>query len=397
MDILLFIAIALICGYIGGKISNRFRSPAVVGYLIVGLLLGPSVFKVFDLKTLDKLGIISDVTLSVVAFIIGSEMLLSTLRRIGKGIAIIILSESFLAYFLVLIGVYLLTHKLYLALIFGAMAPASAPAGTVAVVQEYRAKGPLTDALFAVVGLDDGLAIMIYAFSSALAKMLITGKSISVAEAIGKPLLEITIAIALGAGIGFLMGLLMQKIRTTEELLTTTFAGIFLCTGLSKLLHCSLILSNLSLGMVFANLYLRTNRRAYRAIEPLSYPLYIVFFLIAGAHLQIKLLPAMGAIGVIYIILRSLGLIAGASLGATIARAPSVMRKYLGFGILSQAGVAVGLAMLVTREFAQLGDAGAHLATTTINIIAATTIFFEIIGPIGVKFALSKAGEIGKR
>ena len=155
--------------FAGGKLVHCFTLPGVVGYLIAGLILGPSFLNVFSLPLLDRLEAFSGFALSLIAFIIGSEMKLSTLREMGKGIGIITLLESFGAFFLVAAGVYLLTGKLYLALIFGAMAPASAPAGTVAVLQEYKAKGRLTNALYAVVGLDDGLAIMIFAVAVALA------------------------------------------------------------------------------------------------------------------------------------------------------------------------------------------------------------------------------------
>ncbi len=360
-------------------------------------MLGPSGFKLFHLEVLDKLGVLSDVTLGVVAFIIGSEILVSELRKIGKGIFTIILSESFCAFILVTVGVYLLTRKLYIALIFGAMAPASAPAGTVAVLQEYRARGPLTNALYAVVGLDDGLAIMIYAFAAACAKMLIVGAGVSILKVISSSVIEICEAILLGCTIGFVLGYFIRKLHIEEEVLVATFGSILVCTGISKYLHVSLILSNLSLGMIFANLFLRANRRAYRAIQAITLPLYIIFFFMAGAHLQIKLLPSMGILGLIYIVLRSTGLIGGAWFGATISKAPSVIRKYLGFGILSQAGVAIGLAILVTREFQLLGRAGQNLSLLVINTIAASTIIFEIIGPIGVKFAISRAGEIGGR
>jgi Kef-type K+ transport system membrane component KefB len=396
MDILFFAGIAIIFGFVGGKITNRLKFPAVVGYLLAGLALGPSIFKIFNLKLLDKMGGFNDLALGLVAFIIGSQMRLATLRRMGRGILTIIFSESLGAFLLVALGVYLLTHKLYLALIFGAMAPASAPAGTAVVLQEYRTKGPLTDALYAVVGLDDGLAIMIYAFSAALAKLFLNGDKISFFNVIEGPLIEILGAIVLGGLIGVVFGYFIRKLHGKDEILAVSLAAIFICTGLSKYFNVSLILANLSLGMVFANLFLLANRRAYQAAQSISLPIYIIFFVIAGAHLQIKLLPALGLLGLVYIIARIAGLMGGSFFGATISKQDPVIRKYLGLGILSQAGVAIGLAILVTREFGSLGQAGQNLAVLVINTIAATTIVFEIIGPIATKIAISKAGEIGK-
>ncbi|MFH1778138.1 MAG: cation:proton antiporter [Candidatus Omnitrophota bacterium] len=396
MGVLFFAGLMLGCGFIGGRISNRLKFPAVVGYLIAGLLMGPSFFNILNLELLENMGIFNDLALGLVAFIIGSEMRLSTLRKMGKGIVTIIFSESFGAFALVFAGVYLLTHKLYLALVFGAMAPASAPAGTAVVLQEYKAKGPLTDALYAVVGLDDGLAIMIYAFAAALAKISITGSTESILHIIKGPIVEIVGAVILGGLFGLILGYIVRKIHSKKETLSISLAAVMICSGLSNYFHFSLILANLSLGMVFANLYLYANRRSVETINFISLPIYTIFFVIAGAHLQISLLPAMGLLGIIYIICRSLGLVGGAFFGAVVSKADPMLRKYLGLGILSQAGVAIGLAIMATRDFSMLGQTGKDLAVLVINTIAATTIVFEIIGPITTKFAIKQAGEIGK-
>ncbi|MFH1645011.1 MAG: cation:proton antiporter [Candidatus Omnitrophota bacterium] len=396
MGALFFTGVMVGCGFLGGKISSRLKFPSVVGYLIVGLLLGPSFFKVLDVHLMDSMGLFNDLALGLVAFIIGSEMRMGVLRKMGNSIITIIFAESFLAFGLVFAGVYLLTHKLYLALVFGAMAPASAPAGTAVVLQECKAKGPLTNALYAVVGLDDGLAIIIYAFAAALAKISITGSSESVVHIIKGPIVEILGAIILGSVFGFLLGFLARKVHSKKEVLSISIAAVTICAGLANYFHFSLILANLSLGMVFANFFIHANRRAVDSINFISLPIYTVFFVIAGAHLQISLLPAMGLLGIVYIVCRSFGLIGGAFFGATVSKADPVLRKYLGLGILSQAGVAIGLAIMATREFSVLGQAGKDLSILVINTIAATTIVFEIIGPIATKIAIKRAGEIGK-
>ncbi len=396
MDILFFVGLLIICGFVVGRASNRLKFPAVVGYLIAGLFLGPSFLNVVNTDLLDNLGIFNDVALAIVAFMIGSQMRISTLRKMGKGIITIIFAESICAFLLVFAGVYLLTHRLHIALIFGAMAPASAPAGTVVVLQEYKAKGPLTNALYTVVGLDDGLAIIIYAFAAALAKLSLTGSSDSLIQILQRPVIEILGAIVLGTVLGAGFGFFMRMLRNRKEIFAFSLTAVVICAGLANSFRFSLILANLTLGMVFVNLYLLTNRRSTESLDFISLPIYIIFFVIAGAHLQIHLLGVMGMLGLIYIICRSCGLIGGAYIGATISKAESVIRKYLGFGILSQAGVAIGLALMVTREFSALGQSGKDLALLVINTIAATTIIFEIIGPVATKFAIRKAGEIGK-
>ncbi|MBN2455952.1 MAG: cation:proton antiporter [Sedimentisphaerales bacterium] len=396
MGIIFYVAIAITFGFIAGKLLSYLKMPGVVGYLLAGLVFGPSFLNVFNLPILHSLiDIITALALSLVAFTIGSEMRVGTFKQMGKGIGIIILLESLGAFLFVAAGVYFLTQKLYLALIFGALAPASAPAGTVAVLQECKAKGRLTNALYAVVGLDDGFAILIFAFAIALAKLIFTGETISFTEVLEGPAFEIFGSIALGAAVAFIAGYFLRRIRQEDSVLAVSLGHILICTGIANYLGFSLILANLSLGMVFVNFFSASSRKVSRAIQSVLLPIYIIFFFIAGASLQIKLLPSMGILGLVYILCRTSGLIGGSFLGALLSKQDSVIRKYLGLGILSQAGVAIGLAVLAARVFDPLGEMGKNLAITIVNIIAATTIVFEIIGPIGAKFAISKAGEIG--
>ena len=397
MDVLFLIGIAIILGFIGGKLSNRLRLPAVAGYIVIGLLLGPSLLDLLKLDQLDRIGIIGDMALGLIAFVIGVQLPLDLLRKLGRKIVVIIFAESFAAFIVVAVAIYFLTDKLYVALIFGAMAPASAPAGTVAVLQEYRAKGPLTNALLAVVGFDDGLAIMIYAFAVAIAKLSLLGKeTASLRSVVAGPLMEIGGALILGVAVGTALAYFTRRMHSRGELLTLSLGFILACTGLANFFHLSLILVNLTLGMAVASISPRVSRRTLNVMEGITPPIYVIFFVLAGAHLQLSLLPKMGLLGLIYIIGRTAGKMSGAFLGASLAKAEPTMRKYLPFGILSQAGVAIGLAILVGRELGDLGEAGHDLAILTINTIAATTIIFEIIGPIATKFAITGAGEMGK-
>jgi Kef-type K+ transport system membrane component KefB len=398
MEGLLLIGIACIAGFFGGKLSNKLGFPAVVGYIMAGLILGPSALRLLSPDFVDSVGFIADTTLGLVAFIIGSELRFSQLRKTGKSIISIILCQSFVAFAVVALPLYLLTKNLPLAVIFGAMAPASAPAGTLVVLQEYRSKGPLTNTLLAVVGLDDGLAIVIYAFAAAIARASLAGSGeVSVATALARPFLQTGEAILAGVLVGLLMAAVLRKVRTTEETLIVALGGVLLCTGLSNFLNFSLILSNLVLGMVLTNTFLRISRRTYRAIQLITPPLYVIFFVLAGAHLQVGLLAKMGLIGLVYLVGRTAGKTGGAFFGAAISKAEPQVRNWVGIGILSQAGVAVGLAIMVGREFSPLGAEGENLALIAINVIAATTIIFELIGPLTIKLAITKAGEMWKQ
>ncbi|MDK1022065.1 MAG: cation:proton antiporter [Candidatus Hydrogenedentes bacterium] len=395
-----------VLGLYAGRGSKWLRMPSLIGYMILGVLLGPSILNVLTESVSEGLGFITEVALGFVAFSIGAELSLSSLKRLGYGIISIILVESFLAFAIVAIAIYLLTDDLVLALIFGSMAPASAPAGTVAVIQEYKAKGKLTDALYAVVGFDDGLAIIIFGFAAAVSKSLLvaeaTGTAAGILPALADPAIEVGLSLLVGTIIGFLFCQLVRKLNASHDLFIIVFGAVLIATGLSIRWHLSLILTNLVLGFVLVNTRNETLvRRVMAPVLEIMPLLFILFFCLAGAHLELRALPALGLVGIVYIAGRSAGLLSGAWLGATIGRADEKLRKYLGLGILSQAGVAIGLALIVRQEFAQLAEEydlehAAYVGASVLSTITATSIFFELIGPILTKFALGKAGEIGE-
>ncbi|MFH1416277.1 MAG: cation:proton antiporter [Elusimicrobiota bacterium] len=398
MDILLLIGISIFAGFYTGRVFNRLKFPAVVGYLIAGILLGPSFLNVFPLDITHRLGIISDLALGIVAFNIGNELKVSVLKKMGSGILTIILAESLAAFLLVFIGIYLLTGELALSLIFGSLAVASAPAGTWVVLREYRARGPLTDTILAVVGLDDALAIVIFGFAAGIAKVILshTG-SFSFSNCFLEPVLKSSEAILLGTALGIIIIYIMRRLKNRDDMFKITIGAITVCTGIANICNISVILSNLFMGLTMTNIFLMTSRKAVESINKVAPTIYIIFFVLAGAHLQIGLLPTMGMIGLTYIVCRIIGKLSGAYAGSILSGASGNVKKYLGMAILSQAGVAVGLALLVGRNFSSMGPEGEHLAKLAINTIAATTIIFELIGPLTAKIAITKAGEAGRK
>lgn len=394
MNFILLIGIIILTGFLGKKLSNLVKLPGVTGYLIVGVILGQSLLNLVKPGFLDKTGFITDITLGIVGFIIGQQLLLSKFKSIGKGILIMLLTESFGAFLLVTLSVLILTRRIDLALLLGAIAPATAPAGTVAVIQEYRAKGRLTNTLLAIAGLDDILCIVIFVFVTTIVRFTIfSPEAISFSKAILSPFFHIILAIILGGVAGFIVSYVLKKIHTREETTVIIFGTILLFTGISSLLNISSILVNMAMGFTAANLYPSLHRKLSRIFDETIPVIYIVFFVLAGAHFNIKLLPLMGMIGIIYIISRSAGKIGGATLGAFISRAPKKLKKYLGPGLLSQAGVAIGLSLLIIRQFSVYGKETKETALLVVTIIAATTVIFEIIGPITAKIAIRKSGE----
>ncbi|OVE77220.1 hypothetical protein BVX99_03225, partial [bacterium F16] len=279
-------------------------------------------------------------------------------------------------------------------------------AGTVAVIKEYKAKGSLTKALYAVVGFDDGLAIIIFGFAAAIARMILTSETsseeINVMAAMIGPAKEILLSLVVGSLVAAGLGILLKTLRSNEEILILIFGAVMLTLGLCEAFHLSLILTNMIIGLVMVNTQrgelLRKLGEQLTGVMPLF---FILFFALAGANLHLSELPHLGVLGIVYIAARSFGLIMGARIGGSIGTVEEKVKKYVGLGILSQAGVAIGLALIVKHEFSAIGKVlpsglttGETLGAAAITTITATCIFFEVIGPILTKVALEKAGEI---
>jgi Kef-type K+ transport system membrane component KefB len=447
----LLIGLIILVGHGAGKLAGRCRMPSVVGYLIVGVILGNAAAggnllglwsagpesNIVNPHSTQALELVTDFGLGIVAFVIGSELSVKLLRRTGKLLAAILFGQFFATVLLVIAGVWLLSDwvlpagvpALPAALLFGAVAAATAPAGTVAVIQEYKAKGPVTRMLLTVVGLDDGLAIMVYAFAAAIARAMVSGKDLDPGAAIALPAFEIIGSLIVGAIGGAILTFFVRRTRNRAEVLTLSLGMVLLITGICNIefsalfapaaeaghalsgpgpassagggtghpMHLSLILANLGVGMAVVNLSPREGERTATSLAQITHPVYVLFFVIAGAHLNLMLIATAGLLMPVYIVFRTTGKMGGAWFGARVAGGDVNMRRYLGLGLLPQAGVAIGLAMLIATEFARLGPAASKLGKLVINTIAATTIFFEVIGPIGAKIALQKSGEINAK
>jgi Kef-type K+ transport system membrane component KefB len=401
LSYLLVVGMITLAGVYMGKTMKYLRLPSIIGFMLVGVLLGPSLAGLLAEEVQSRLSFITEMALGFVAVSIGLELIFAALKQQGPAIILIIFSESLLAFVLVTAGIFLLTRDLSLALLFGAIAPASAPAGTVAVIQEYRARGSLTKALYAVVGFDDGLGIIIFGFASAIARSLLAAETgaggLSIPAQLAAPLAEIGLSLLVGVLAALFFCLLARRQTHSRDVFILIFAVVLISTGISAQLRLSYILTNMVMGIVIVNTQrhalIQMIRDELTEFMPL---LFILFFVLAGANLHVAALPALGLLGVVYVLCRSAGLMGGAWLGAVVGRAETKIRRYLGMGILSQAGVAIGLALIVKQEYASLGAHGAWIGTTVITSITATCILFELIGPILTKIGLEKSGEIGR-
>lgn len=394
----------IIIGYYVGQLVKKINLPSLIGYMVIGVIFGPSLFNFFNHDLMEDLSFITQIALGLVAFSIGSELNIKSLKALGPGIVSIILSESFMAFTVVTLLIFMVTKDLPMALIFGSMAPASAPAGTVAVIQEFKARGSLTKSLYAVVGFDDGLAILIFGFAAAIARNLlvaeVAGSTESIMHAMLSPAREIFLSIFIGGILGLIFCQLVPRLKNPRDIFIIVFGFVILATGLSERWHLSLILTNMVIGFVLVNT--RRETVVHKVISPLQeiMPLiFVLFFALAGAHLEVKALKSLGLIGVVYIIGRTFGLILGARLGGKLGHVEEKVKKYVGLGILSQAGVAIGLSLIVKHDLDLLNASmniphAAEIGAKVLTTITATCIFFEIVGPICTKIALQKAGEI---
>jgi Kef-type K+ transport system membrane component KefB len=391
------IGLLLIVSFLGSKVFQRFGIPQVVGFIVLGVLHGPSFLNVIPLEVSQELLFISEIALGLIGFDMGSHLRLNEIRKLGKSILFILIFEAFGAFLLVTAGVYALTQSWYTALIFGALSSATAPAATVDVLAEYDAKGPLTTTLLAVVGLDDALSLLLYSLAAAFAASLLAGgEALSLIEILELPFIEIGGSILLGGFMGYTLNRLMHRMKSHHDAMAVSIGFVLLGAGVSLVLDFSLILTTMVMGMVTVNCCPDHGRHIRYTIEQAGPVIYVLFFTLVGARFQISLLPAMGMLGLAYIILRSAGKFGGAWLGGRLGGAEKTVRSNLGFGLLSQAGVAIGLALASASRFSQYGEEGQALGSLIINVITATTFVVQIVGPIAVKFAITRAGEVGQ-
>jgi Kef-type K+ transport system membrane component KefB len=397
VNVLITVGLAIALAFLTGKIVNKLKIPMVTGFVLIGVILGISVLKIFSPADLSRASLIGDLALGIIAFEIGAALEYKALKSLGKNIISISVAESLGAFLLVVPIVLVLGYKLYAALILGAVASATAPAATVAVLNQYKARGPLTTALLAVVGIDDGIALIIYGFAAAIAKSLISSSSINIQEMIWVPLGEIMTSFFIGIFSGLILAGAFRKLKDKTDLLAAAAAAILLCSGIAIHLHVSQLLAVMTLGVTLTNVCEHDKtQEVTEVVNLIGFPIIAAFFCLAGARLRIDLIPRIGLIAIAYTAARMIGKYSGASLGARISKAPEAVRKYIGLGLWPQIGVAVALAIIIGREFGHQGLAGRNLATLVINVLLFTTIITEIVGPLTTKWAITQAGEAGK-
>ena len=408
MQALLSLSIAIFAGLMLSRLAKLVKLPAVTAYLVAGILIGPYVLGAFgveglgfvSMENIKTYGIISDVALGYIAFSIGNEFRLAQIKEIGKKATVIGIFQAVTATILVdaaLIGIhFIIPDKLPLpsAIVLGAVASATAPAATLMVVRQYKAKGPLTDLLLPIVALDDAVGLILFAVSFGVAKALISGH-VDVISVIAEPVLEVVLSLGLGAIMGALFSFFEKFFHSRSKRMAMSVSFVLLTVALSMLkfnvfgvhIAFSSLLVCMMLGTVFCNMCDFSEELMDR-IDRWSAPLLILFFVISGAELELSVFTdiIIVLIGLVYIVVRSFGKYFGAFLSAKSVKCDNNVVKYLGITLFPQAGVALGMAIKAET----LGDVGSIVA----NITLFSVLIYELVGPYLTKIALMKAGEI---
>lgn len=372
----------MLLGLLGGKVARLLKAPKVTGYLMTGILIGPSVLGLLSHEIIDNLAILNDIALGLIMFAIGGVFEIHHIRSVGKKTLWLTIAQSAGAVILISGALIVAGLDFYPAVLLGTLGIATAPAASLLVVREYEAKGDFTDTLITIVATSNVVCILLFEYVFSMGE-LTSGSGLLVA--LISPLYDLGGSLIIGGAVGFLISKWEQKVDDQAELLMIIVAGVMLVTGLSFSLGVQPLLATLVMGAVTTNLSLM-HRLVYIELRQIEQPLYIAFFVLAGASLHLELIPGLGLVGITYLLSRVIGKVASIYAVAKWKGFSSDIRNYLGMGMLVQAGVAIGLVDLVNRTNPSVG------AIVT-PIILATVLVYETAGPPVIRYILFKVGD----
>lgn len=401
---LAFAGLTLLAGHAGGRVAGMLNVPKVTGYLVTGILLGPSLLNLLS-PDMVRTGFrpVTELALAVIAFFIGGSLDLSKMKRLGRHILIITMTQAtgaFVVTSLVLIAVLPLlfdigfgspriwTAVLPTALILGSISAATAPAAILAIVHQYRAKGPLTSVLLGVVALDDGLTLIFFSFTMQGCLSLIQGTPITFSHLLLSPLRSVLMALFLGTLSAIGLARIIARVEHSRAVLGVSLGAVLFTFGLAASLELPELLAAMCLGFMTVN-FVPRHEEIFTALEGIEEPVFTAFFVLAGAHLDLELLQTAGGLALAITGGRFLGKLLGSRAGARWSGAPDTIRKYLGPALLPSAGVAVGLALEAEHV---LGLAG--FGAVAVSGVLGSVVINALITPLAVRGALTRAGEI---
>ena len=385
MNIYVLVALILILGFILGRILRKIRLTEVLAYILSGIIIG----QVLNFSAPEQFNvIITGTTLALVAYMIGLSFSFAFLKRMGKQMVIILIVQVLMTFIATWGFVYLLTRNLPLSIILGSLAPATAPAGTIAVLRDLKAKGTLTDITVALVGLDDALVIVIYSVGIMWTKILLGGEA-SISFSFTYPLWVIFGGLGLGGAIGIAISYFTKKIHlSSDHIFVVSIAAAILCWGLAEMIGVSAILACMALGTAVINLNVQIGSRSNELIDNIMTPIFVLFFAAIGMAMDFSLFHLIWPLVIVYCVGRSIGKITGCSIGGVLSKSEPKIKKYLGLAMLDQAGVAIGLAFLAAQALSEY-----ELGGTIIALMATTTVVHGLLAPPLIQYAVKKAGE----
>jgi Kef-type K+ transport system membrane component KefB len=373
-----------------GHLVKVAHVPEVTGYLVAGMLVGPSLLGWVSHENLQALRVFSEVGLGLILFSIGGVFEIGRMRRIGRRVLLLALGESMCAAFLVTVGMLVVGQPWSVALLLGAIAVETGAASTLMVVRENNAEGDFTESLIGVIGLNNLLALLAFSIVAATIELTVIASTGglqlgSVVRALFPLVWQLAGSSALGVLIGILLAAWASQVVESGETLILVVGCILLTVGIATALDLSSLVASLAVGATLVNLSAKS-RRLFVALSETDPPLYVIFFVLAGADLDLSLLPSLGVVGAVYVLCRAGGKMGGAWLAARGTESPTQLRKFLGPSILAQAGLAVGLVLVIRERFPDLSPI---VSTVVLGAVAV----FEVAGPLSARFALDRTGE----
>ena len=404
-SILFLLGFSIVGGLLGASFFQKLRIPQVVGFIVIGLIVGDNGLKFVKHTDVAALQPFTLFALGVIGFLVGGELKVETFRKYARQFVAILLGEGVIAFLLVGISIGLLLYAIFhnfaiafaAGIVFGAVASATDPASTIDVLWEYRSLGVLTTSLTAIVALDDALAMILYGLATGLVKMS-AGISDSILKEMGKVILEL-----LGAGVlGFVGAAILRFLLLQVKLLHRNFAFaiglLLLLISIAVYANMDVILTSMTMGCLLTNMLPKRSKSLFESIRGFSSPIYVLFFVLAGARLSLTQMPGwLWGIVIIYVFARSIGKVLGSYIGARYTKSEPVVRRYLGMGLFAQGGVAIGLSIMASHYLTEVTvDGNLMLGDVVIFGIATTTLIVQLFGPPMVKLALKLSGEVGR-
>ena len=398
--VLFAIGILLIAGYLLGKLAEKVKLPVITGYIVAGILLGESIGSVIEFKMVHSLRPITEVALGLIALAIGGEFSRAKLKIIGKEVLIIAIFQIVITFVLVSLVMILLGFNFEFSLLLGAIATATAPAATVAVVQNLRARGKFIDYLYGLVALDDAGSVILFAVIFAFIGTIIAkanGSSIASGIMIANAFWEIILSLLIGFLGGYILHKATRKRQNKSEIMIISLGIVFITIGIAHPLHISPLITNITIGATLVNLSSK-NQRISRILGTLTPPIYAAFFAIAGTELQLGIFakPQILLLGIAFVIVRMIGKYSGVYLGAISSKSDSNIKNYLGICMFPQAGVAIGLVLMIQASpiIANATPQIQNLAINMVNIIIFSVFVNELLGPPLSRLAIIKGAEL---